>query len=119
MLKKALKSPPVLAYPGLDHPVVMETDSSYTSVGAFMAQKTYDGKIHPVQFVSLTLNYAWKKYSSCELEALAVIFALKMYRVYLLSSKPFKFLTDHESLAYAFKKNDVHGRLAGWMDFLA
>lgn len=28
-------------------------------------------------------------------------------------------ITDHQALQYGFKKKGVHGRLAGWMDFLA
>ena len=28
-------------------------------------------------------------------------------------------MTDHQALQYAFKKTDVHGRLARWFDTLA
>ncbi len=37
----------------------------------------------------------------------------------MLGDKPFKLITDHEALQYAFKKNDLHGRLDRWLDFLA
>lgn len=50
---------------------------------------------------------------------MAVIFASKKSRVYLLSSKPFTLLTDHQSFQYAFQKRDVHGRSARWLDFFA
>lgn len=60
-----------------------------------------------------------RRYHACKREAVAVIFALKKYRVYLLSSFPFTFITDHDSLRYAFSKRDIHGRPARWMDFLA
>ena len=50
---------------------------------------------------------------------MVVIFALKKFRVYLLSTQRFLLITDHQSLQYALKKKDMHGRLARWMEFLA
>lgn len=78
-----------------------------------------DGKLNPIHFASRTMTAAERKYSACEREALAVIFPLKNFRVYLLSSLPFKLLTDHKALKYAFQKDDVHRRLARWLAFLA
>lgn len=65
------------------------------------------------------MNAAERNYSACEREALAVIFPLRKFRVHLLSNIPFTLITDHQALRYAFQKNDVHGRLARWLDFLA
>ena len=65
------------------------------------------------------MNTSERDYSACEHEALAVIFALKTFRVYLLSSTPLKLITDHQALSYAFRKKDIHGRLARRLDFLA
>ena len=64
------------------------------------------------------MNKSERKYSACEREALAVIFALKKCRVHLLSSIPLKLITDHQALSYSFRKKDIHGRLARWLDFL-
>ena len=58
------------------------------------------------------MSVAERKYSACEREALAVVFALRKFRVYLLSDVPFVVVTDHHALNYAFKKKDIHGRLA-------
>ena len=54
------------------------------SVGAVLAQKKEDGRIHPIPYASRTMNTSERKYSACEHEALAVIFSLKKFRVYLL-----------------------------------
>lgn len=70
-------------------------------------------------YASRTMNSAERNYSACEREALAVIFALKKFRMYLLSTEPFKLITDHQALREAFRKEDIHGRLARWLDFLA
>ena len=118
-LKNRLVSPPILAMPNFSLPFVVETDASNVAVGAVLAQTQEDGKVHPVQYASRTMSAAERKYSACEREALAVVFALRKFRVYLLSDVPFVVVTDHHALSYAFKKKDIHGRLARWMDFLA
>lgn len=118
-LKKALVSPPVLAYPDFDKPFIVETDASKVGVGAVLAQKGKDGKVHPIQYSSRTMTKSERNYHACERESLAVIFALRHFRVYLLSTEPFTLISDHQSLKDTFKKKDIHGRLARWLDFLA
>ena len=118
-LKGKLCRPPVLAYPSFEKSFVVETDASEYSVGAVLSHKDEKGTLHPVQFASRTMNQAERKYSVCEKEALAVVFALKKFRVYLLSQDEFTLLTDHQALRSAFKKKDVHHRLARWLDLLA
>lgn len=118
-LKEKLTSPPLLALPDFDEPFVVETGASSIAVGAVLPQKKEDGKIHPIQYASRTMTSTEKNYSACEREALAVIFALKKFRVYLLSTQKFTLITDHQALQYAFKKKYIHGRLARWLDFLA
>lgn len=59
-----------------------------------------------------------RNYLAFRSESLAVIFALRKFRVYILSAIPFNLITDHQALFYAFKNNYVHGILCGWLDFL-
>lgn len=119
LLKISLSSPPVLAFPNFEKPFGVETDASSVAVGAVLTQKDDDGKTHPVQFASRTMTVAERKYSACEREALAVIFALRKFRLYLLSTEPFILMTDQQALKSAFARKDIHGRLARWLDFLA
>lgn len=116
-LKFMLCSAPVLSFPDFNRPFTVETDASSSAVGDVLAQRS-DGKLHHLQYASRSLNSAEKNFSSCKREALPVIFALKKFRVYILSSEPFEQVTDHQALQYAFRKKDVHGRLARWIDFL-
>ena len=113
-LKQRVTSPPLLALPKFDEPFVVETDASNVAVGAVLAQKKEDKKVHPIRYASWTITETEKKYSTCEKEALVVIFALKKFRVYLLSTQKFKLITDHQALQYAFKKKEFHGRLDRW-----
>ena len=117
--KQRVTSLPLLALPSFDEPFLVETDASNIAVGAVLAQKKRYKTLHPIQYASRTMKETEKKYSTCEKEALAVIFALKRFRVYLLSTQKFKFIAEHQALQYAFKKKDIHSRLARWFDFLA
>ena len=88
-LRQSLCTPPILAYPDFKKPFVVETNASSVALGAVLSQKDARGSLHPVQFASRTMNVTERNYSVSEKEALAVIFALKKFRVYLLSNIPF------------------------------
>lgn len=51
-----------------------------------------------------------------EIEALTVVFDLKMFRIYLLSSEKFLLATSRQTLRYACQMKDVHIRFARWLD---
>lgn len=53
-----------------------------------------------------------------EREARTVIFVVKMFRVYLLTSQPFQLVTDHKLLQYLFKEKHIHGRILFYMELL-
>jgi len=54
---------------------------------------------------------AEEKYTSYELEILAIIKALKKFRVYLLGN-PFKIVTDCKAFTLTMKKKDLCVRVA-------
>lgn len=112
-------TPAVLPYSRLDSPFVVETDASSTVIDAKLSETQVDGKIHRVQYVSRKMSPTEKNYSKCGREALAVIFALMKFCVYLPSTDPFNMITKHQALKVAFVMKVIHGRLARWMDFLA
>lgn len=97
----------------------METDASAVALAAVMSEKKEDGGIHPIQYGRRSMTTAEKRYSASEREVLAVIFALRKFRLYLLSAEPFTLMTDQQALKSAFHRKDIHGRLACWLDFLA
>lgn len=72
-----------------------------------------------IQVANRTLTTTKKNYFACECEALAVVFVLKKFRLHLLSTQPFLFLTDQQALRTAFSKKESYWRLTKWTDFLA
>ena len=69
--------------------------------------------MHPVYYFSRKTNDAQKKYTSYELEMLAVVEALKKFRVYLLGIS-FKIYTDCAAFAVTMNKKDLCTRVARW-----
>lgn len=117
-LKENLTTPPLLPFHDLNSIFVAESDDYYASLGVAISQKNTDGKLHPVKFTSRTMMEQERHYTTNEQEALAVVFALKKFRIYLLSDKPFVVEKNYQSLQTAFKKKDIHGKLASWMDLM-
>lgn len=118
-LKEAMVSPPFLAYPDFDQPLIVETDASKVGVGVVLVQKKEDGALHPIEYASRCLTKEERGYDVCDRETRAVIFALRKFRVHLLSTDPFKLISDHQSLKDTFKKKDPHGIITRWLKFLA
>lgn len=104
-----LTSAPVSLYENFNESFIVATDEPGKEVGSVLAQKHSEGNVHPIKFPSRTINSAGRKYSNCEREAMAVIFFLRTFRVYLLSYKMFSVLTDYKSFSCSFLKRDVYG----------
>ena len=90
-------------------------------MGATLEQQTGEGSWVPTSFASRYLNIQEKKYSTNELELLAVVWAVDRYTHYLLS-KTFTIATDHKALTSALDENKSNktyqSRLTRWVDRL-
>ena len=53
--------------------MIVEADASDFATGAVLSQKQDDGKIHPIAFMSKSLNDAERNYEIYDKELLAVI----------------------------------------------
>ncbi|MGH7240309.1 MAG: RNase H-like domain-containing protein, partial [Candidatus Saccharimonadales bacterium] len=101
-----------------DDNIYVTTDASKEGVGAYLSQgKTWE-TARPVAFESRQFSSAEKNYPVHEQELLAVVHALKKWRVYLLGVH-FKVRTDHESLKYLMTQKDLSRRQARWQELLA
>ena len=109
-LKQKLTQAPVLTfpnfYPSADQ-FILSTDASATGIGAVLEQNK-----HVIAYASRTLSAVERNYSIIQKECLAIVFALKQFRHYLLG-RAFKLIMDHAPLQWLFCQK-MEGQLARW-----
>ena len=71
-----------------------------------------------IAYASRQLKPHEKNYVTHDLELLAIVFSLKIWRHYLLGER-FELFTDHQSLKYLFTQKDLNLRQQRWLEFLA
>ncbi|CAD7013666.1 unnamed protein product [Ceratitis capitata] len=114
-LKKMLSKKPVLGIFNQQYETEVHTDASIDGYGAVLFQKfPDDNKLHPIYYMSKKTSDAERKYSSYELEILAVIAALEKFRVYLLGLH-FKLVTDCNAFTKTLEKKELSTRVARWV----
>jgi hypothetical protein len=114
-LKSRLISAPILIYPDFEKPFILYTDASSFGLGAVLSQKVEDGKEHVVAYASKRTDNTQKNYYASELECLAVVWTIQLFRPYLQSKIPFTLVTDHSALKGLFNKPKISGKLARWI----
>ncbi|GFW69238.1 transposon Tf2-9 polyprotein [Trichonephila clavipes] len=72
-----------------------------------------DNSLHPIYYMSRKTSETERKYTSYELEVLAIIEALKKFKVYILGM-PFKIITDCNAFTKTMSKKDLNTRIARW-----
>ncbi|CAK1581582.1 unnamed protein product [Parnassius mnemosyne] len=113
-LKRILCSSPVLRIYDPDLTTELHTDASAEGYGAVLLQKSpTDNQMHPVYYMSKKTTPAERKYHSYYLEILAIVEAVKKFRVYLLGIR-FKIVTDCSALTKTLQKKDLPPRVARW-----
>ena len=114
-LKHLLCSAPVLAYPrfGSDQSFILETDASYSGLGAILAQTGDDGGVHPIAYASRSLSNHKRNYAITELETLALVWGVKHFRAYLLGHHCVVY-TDHAACTSLLKAPHLSAKLARW-----
>ena len=114
-LKELLVTAPVLAYPQFEsvHPFVLETDASTEGLGAVLAQQQSDGKVHPIAYISRSLNPHERNYGVTELETLGLVWAVKVFRPYLLGHHCIVY-TDHAACTSLLSARHPSPKLARW-----
>ena len=119
-LKVAFTKAPVLRHFDFSLQTFLETDASDYALGAVLTQVSLDGSKHPIAFDSRKLGSAELNYEIHNKELLAIVWAIKIWRAYLLSlSSPFEVLTDHLSLKYFMTSKVLTHCQARWAEFLS
>lgn len=117
-VKALLCACPVLAAPCFDRPFQVQVDASQVGAGAVLFQGGDDGVLRPVCFFSKKFNSYQSNYSVIEKEALALIWALQHFEVYLGGAAPIVVYTDHNPLTFLSSLKSPNQRLVRWALFL-
>ena len=98
------------------YPLIIEVDASPVGVGCVLLQNIR-GKDKPIYFASKKLSPAEQNYSQIDREGLALVFAVKKFKYFLLGRK-FTARTDHKPLLSLFGPGkpipDTNARLQRW-----
>jgi hypothetical protein len=92
---------------------ILQTDASSIAVAAVLLQD-FDGERQPIAFSSRTLSHQEKKFSTYELDCLAILFGLEIFRAYL-EHVEFDLETDNQALMWCLSHPRQLGRIARWV----
>jgi hypothetical protein len=111
-LKFRLMSPPVLVMPNLQKGFDIYCDACRQGLGCVLTQEG-----HVIAYASRQL---WKhelSYPTHDLELVAVVHALKIWRYYIMGTKC-QVYTDHKNLKYIFTQKDLYLRQRRWLELI-
>lgn len=113
-LKTMLAKDPILKLYRVGTETEIHTDALRYDLGAILLQRdAEDNQWHPVHYASWKTIGDEERYTSYKLEVLAVIKALRKFRVYLLGI-PFRIITDCKAFVQTMSKKDTCLRVAHW-----
>nr|GEW97346.1 DNA-directed DNA polymerase [Tanacetum cinerariifolium] len=112
-LKIKLTEAPILIALGWDMPFELMCDASDFAIDAVLGQRQ-EKHFRPIHYASKTMNEAESNYTTMKKEMLAVVYAFKKFRSYLIMNKSIVYM-DHSALKYIFAKKDSKARLVRWV----
>ncbi|GFN84804.1 Zinc finger protein, partial [Plakobranchus ocellatus] len=111
-LKVAVTSKPVLQLPDVNKRFILRTDASDRGLGAAVMQEN-EGTLFPVAYASKKLTDRERKYSVTEREALAIVWGVKKFSLYLYGTV-FTLRTDHGALQFLNAAKFDSPRIMRW-----
>jgi hypothetical protein len=101
-LKELLTIEPILKVPDMDTDFLVCTDTSKEGLGGVFMQ---DRRV--IAYISRKLRRHEENYMTHDLELLPIVYALKVWRHYLVGQK-FELKTDHCGLQHIFTQSDLN-----------
>ena len=122
-LKAACLQAPILAFPDLDKPFLLEMDASRRGLGAVLSQKQADGRYHPIAYASHVMNETEQRYHSNKQEFLTLKWAVtEQFHEYLSpygkNRNEFVVRTDNNPLTYIFSSANLDAAGQCWVAHL-
>ena len=119
-IKELIGNAVALRLPDLKRPFFLVTDCSNEGAGAMLAQADpdEDGALCPIAFYHHSLTDPETRYGTTDKEMLAVVLAVKRFKVYL--TQEFNLITDHRALKslQTMAMEDMNDRRSRWLLFL-
>ena len=112
-LKQCLTAAPVLDFPNIDDPFLMETDASGIDLGIVLAQKQEDGSVLLLAYASRSLQKHERNYGDRSIGCTVGGGGVKHLRPYLYGHCCDVY-TDHEALTSLLSTPQPSGKLAHW-----
>ncbi|GJU22885.1 putative reverse transcriptase domain-containing protein [Tanacetum coccineum] len=113
LIKQKMCSAPILALPKGSENFIVYCDASHKGLGAVLMQNE---KV--IAYASRQLKIHEKNYTTHDLELIAVVFALKMWRRYLYRTRCTVFI-DHKSLQHILDQKELNMRQRRWLELLS
>ena len=95
--KELLRASDFLVHHDPELPISIATDASPIGIGAVLSHMLPNGEERPIQFASRSLTKTERKYPQIEREALAIVFALRKFYMYIYGRR-FTLITDNKPL---------------------
>ena len=115
-LKEKLVSAPILAYPKVGEPYILDTDACDTAIGGVLSQ-LYDGQERVIAYYSKSLTSAEENYCITRKDLFAVISALKKFHSYVYGQKVL-IRTDNSAVSWITNLKSPSGQVARWLQEL-
>jgi hypothetical protein len=103
-----------LVHPREELPYAIYTDASKLGISSILTQVDESGETLVVSTASRVLSPVERKYSTCEQELLAVVYALQQFRVYVLGHSVTVY-SDNKALSFLRRCNLTSGRITRWV----
>lgn len=102
-----------MTFPDFTQPLYINSDASNKAIGGELFQ-IIDGERRTIGFASRTLKPAETRYTTTEIEALAILYCCLKFRRYLIGHKII-LQTDHHALTFIKQCKLTSGRLTRWV----
>jgi hypothetical protein len=113
LLKELLTSAPVLKIVDPNESFLVCTDACKEGLGGVLMQNG-----HVIGYESRNIKEHERNYATHDLELVAIVHTLRMWRHYLMGKK-FELRTDHIGLNYLFEHPTLNARQTRWLEFLS
>ena len=116
-IKRKLTNAPILAFPQLDEPFILDTDASDKGLGAVLSQ-VQGGNECVIAYAARALSKAEGNYSTTRKELLALVWGAEHFETYLYGRR-FLARTDHSALQWLQNFKNPRGQVARWLERLS